>query len=128
MECLSKKSGAVEQTRGETAGARDRRGETVAWLGVLLPVGALMVYCTLAFAAFVSPATAAALSIDKVLLVVIGVSPAAYAAGLVLSGVALLRFDVKLVALAGMALNIGMLALLLYFGRAFLVEFRVMVW
>jgi hypothetical protein len=132
MECLSKNGKAdqiaAEHTRGETMGAQNRRGETIAWFGVLLPVGALLVYGTLAFVAFVSPTVAGAISIDKMLLVVIALSPAAYVAGLVFSAVALLRHDVRLVALAGVALNIVMPALLLYFGRAFLVEFRLMVW
>jgi hypothetical protein len=65
--------------------------------------------------------------VDKLILFVIGLSPVAFASGAVICAVALVRGSSRAAAFAGIALNIVLLAALLYFfANPFLMELRIL--
>jgi len=117
---------SVDRVQIDVTRAESLRAKVFTYVGLLLPVVILLSFSTLMFISLLSPSLSAALAIDRALLFLVAVSLPAYSAGFILSVRSLLRSTMKLTAFTAVGLNVTMLALLLYWSRAFLMEFRFM--
>ena len=91
-------------------------------LGLILPFIPTLSFALLAIVSLTNDTASSAIAVDKLLLGMVVLSPVVYAAGAVLSLVALRRSDMKMTAAAGAIVNTALLVLLLCFRQCFLAE------
>lgn len=101
--------------------------EKMVLIGIALPLLHVGAFFGLVWLSFIGPWFNPAIAVDKLILLTVAMSPIVYLLGIVVSTIALLKSQTVMIALKGIALNAALLAVLLYFGRSFLVEFQLVV-
>ncbi len=116
------------ETNAESPVSRCVCGESAAFVGLLLPLGFVLAFGVLLFLSLVSTSISSAIEADRLMLLLVALSPIGYIVGAILSIVALLKFDMRVTACTAVVVNLSMLAFLVYFAQSFLVEFRIVGW
>jgi len=98
--------------------------QKIALIGLLLPLVPAAIFVWLSLLSMTSIAVASAIRADKLILLTVALSPVVYALGAVLSISALARPEPKTNAIVAAAINIALLAFLLFFHTSFLAEFK----
>jgi len=98
--------------------------QKIALIGLLLPLVPAAIFVWLSLLSMTSIAVASAIRADKLILLTVALSPVVYALGAVLSISALVRSEPKANAIVAAAINIALLAFLLFFHTSFLAEFK----
>ena len=99
----------------------------VASIGLWLPSYTVCTIGLLVLVSLASSTVGSMIFIDKLILFVIGLSPVAFAWGVVVCVIALVRGSSRATACVGIVLNIVLLGALLYFfARPFIVELEVL--
>lgn len=76
---------------------------------------------------FASYTISSIIFIDKLILLVVVLSPMVFALGVIVSIIALVKFENKVASLIGIVLNMALLVALLYSIKPFLIEFKFMI-
>ena len=99
----------------------------IASVGIWLPSYAVCITALLILVSLASSAVSSVIFADKLILLVIGLSPVAFVSGAAVCAVALIKRRNRATAFAGIVLNIVLLAALLYFfARPFIVELTLL--
>ena len=99
----------------------------IALIGVTLPFFPIGVSAVLVLVSFINPVINAIIAVDKLILLTAVLSPAVYISGAIISVTALFKSKKKTVAGIGLALNILMLIIQLYFSKSVLMEFEFII-
>ncbi len=103
------------------------KNQKIVLIGLILPffpIGASFVMVVIAFSNY---ELSSIIAVDKLILLTAALSPVVYILGAGASITALLKSEMKLAAMAGVVLNIGLLIHLLYFSKAVLMEFSFII-
>ncbi len=103
------------------------KNQKITLIGLILPffpIGASLVMVVIAFSNY---ELSSIIAVDKLILLTVALSPVVYILGAGVSITALLKSEMKLAAMAGVVLNIGLLIRLLYFSKAVLMEFKFII-
>ncbi len=105
------------------AGDTHSQKEKAALTGLILPSFPILAFGLLVLLSLTNSTVSSIIVVDKLILLVVALSPVVYVAGAIISIIALVKSQMKITAFAGAAVNIGLLIFLLYFGKSFLMEF-----
>ena len=95
--------------------------------GLSLPSYTIGTLTLLIMVSFANCTISSIVFIDKLILLAVVLSPVVFTLGAIVSIIALVKFESKIVALIGIVLNIVLLVALLCFIKPFLVEFKFLI-
>jgi len=99
--------------------------ERVEFFGLTLPLNFVGIFSILTMLAFTGGRVCSAIHIDKLIFLIVALSPLVYLVGTTVCARALVKSEIKREAFSWMVFNIVLLAGLIYFSQAFLVEFKI---
>lgn len=103
------------------------KNQKAALIGLILPSLAVGAFTLLVLISFINSTINSIIAVDKLILLTVGLSPAVYTLGAIISVIALFKSDMKTTAFIGAALNIALLIALLRFGNFFFMEFEFVI-
>ncbi len=97
--------------------------QKAALVGLIVPFFTMVVFILLALLSLTNRTVSSAIAIDKLILVIVGLSPVIYTMGAIVSITALVKSKMRITAFAAMVVNIALLIFMLCFRTSFLKDF-----
>ncbi len=98
-----------------------------ALIGLRLPFYTISILALLILVSFINRNARFLFIIDKLMLVMVVLMPVVFALGIIVSIIAVVKFEKKRDSLIGVVLNIALLFALLCFIKPFLIEFKFLI-
>jgi len=103
------------------------KNQKIALIGLILPALPVGASILLVLLSFVNKTVNSIIAVDKLILLTAALSPLIYISGTIASIIALFKSEMKTAALIGIALNIAMLIVVLYFSTPTFIEFEFVI-
>jgi len=103
------------------------KNQKTALIGLMLPYLVVGAYVFLVLLSFINNKINSIIAADKLILLTVGLSPAVYITGVIISIIALFKSEMKMIPLIGIVLNITLLIVLLCFSKPLLMEFKLVI-